>query len=191
MQNQFSEPGKLAVIPEDIRLKSPTIKEIMEIIGGKLICGEELIANQADHFIMGAMQVPNFLTHIKENVLIVTPGDRADIIMTALQANISANYPKVSGIVLTGGFEPEEPVLKLIEGLQTVVPIIAVESPSFKTATHIGAIQSRISPDNSKKIERAIDTFKKFVNIQALDGSLVTFRPEGMTPYMFQYQLVK
>ena len=191
LQSQFRDPGKLAVIPEDIRLKSPTIKEIMEIIGGKLIAGEELITNQADHFIMGAMQVPNFLNHIRENVLIVTPGDRGDIIMTALQANISANYPNVAGIVLTGGFEPEESILKLIEGLQTVVPIIAVASPSFKTATDIGAIQSRIAPDNDKKIQRAIDTFKRYVNVQALDEQLVTFKQEGMTPYMFQYQLVK
>ncbi len=191
LKNQLGESGNLAVIPEDIRLKSPTIQEIMEIIGGKLIAGEHLVSNQADHFIMGAMQVPNFLNHIRENVLIVTPGDRADIVMTALQANISANYPNVAGIVLTGGFEPEKSVLKLIEGLQTVVPIISVPSPSFKTATQIGAIQSRISPDNDKKIQRAIDIFKKYVNVPALDEKLVTFKAEGMTPHMFQYQLVK
>jgi phosphate acetyltransferase len=191
LKSQLGEPGNLAVIPEDIRLKSPTIQEIMEIIGGKLIAGEQLVSNQADHFIMGAMQVPNFLNHIRKNVLIVTPGDRADIIMTALQANISANYPNVAGIVLTGGFEPDKSVLKLIDGLQTVVPIIAVLSPSFKTATKIGAIQSRISPDNDKKIQRAIDTFKRYVNVAALDEKLVTFRSEGMTPHMFQYQLVK
>lgn len=49
------------------------------------------------------MQVPQFLNHIKENVVIVTPADRGDIVISALQANISANYPNVSGIVLSGG----------------------------------------------------------------------------------------
>ncbi|WP_347158771.1 phosphate acetyltransferase [Pontibacter chitinilyticus] len=140
---------------------------------------------------MGAMQVPNFLNHIRENVLIVTPGDRADIILSALQANLSVNYPKVAGIVLTGGFEPEESVTRLMEGLQTVVPIIAVKDGSFYTATVIGNIKSRITPENTRKIQLAIDTFKKYVNMQALKEKIVTFKPEGITPHMFQYQLVK
>ena len=62
------------------------------------------------------MQVPNFLNYLKENVLIVTPGDRGDIIIAALQANLSTSYPKISGIVLSAGFEPEEPLMRLITG---------------------------------------------------------------------------
>ena len=191
LDKQLSDRSNCVVIPTDPALKSPTIKEIVEIIGGKLLFGEQHINNQAEHFIMGAMQVPNFLNHIKDNVLIVTPGDRGDIIMSALQAHISANYPKVAGIVLTGGFEPEEPIMRLIQGLETVVPVIAVKSASFLTATRIGAIQSRISPDNEKKVQLAINTFKQYVDVQALDERLITFKPEGMTPHMFQYQLVK
>jgi phosphate acetyltransferase len=191
LQEQLQDRTILSVIPEDLSLKSPTMKDILHILGGRLLFGEQLLTNQADHFIMGAMQVPNFLNHIKENVLIVTPGDRSDIIMTALQANISANYPKVAGMVLTGGFEPEEPVLRLIEGLQTVVPMIAVKNPSFLTATQIGNIQSKITPDNERKIRLGINTFKKYVDVQALDEKIVTYTSEGITPHMFQYQLVK
>jgi phosphate acetyltransferase len=183
----------LAVIPIDQSLKSPTLREIHETVGGKLLFGEQQLTNQVDHFITGAMQVPNFLNHIRENVLIVTPGDRADILVTALQANQSVNYPKVAGLVLTAGFEPEEPVMRLIEGLQTetVVPIIAVKSGTFLTTTQIGAIQSRITPDNGKKIRQAINTFEKYVDVQALEERIVSFRSETMTPHMFQYQLVK
>ncbi|EMR02394.1 phosphate acetyltransferase [Cesiribacter andamanensis] len=191
LQEQLPQRVILSVIPEDRSLKSPTMKDILNILGGRLMFGEQLLTNQADHFIMGAMQVPNFLNHIKENVLIVTPGDRSDIIMTALQANISANYPKVAGMVLTGGFIPEEQVQRLIEGLQTVVPMIAVKEPSFQTATRIGNIQSRITADNERKIRLGIDTFKRYVDVQALDERIVTYTPEGMTPHMFQYQLVK
>ncbi|WP_347157966.1 phosphate acetyltransferase [Pontibacter chitinilyticus] len=180
-----------AAIPEEQNLKSPTMKEVLEIVGGKLLFGEQQLYNQADLSIMGAMQVPNFLNHIKENVLIVTPGDRADIILSALQANLSVNYPKVAGIVLTGGFEPDAPVIRLMEGLQTVVPTIAVNAGSFQTATTIGNIKSRITPDNQRKILLAIDTFKRYVNVQALDEKIITFTPEGITPHMFQYQLVK
>ncbi|RDC64933.1 phosphate acetyltransferase [Adhaeribacter pallidiroseus] len=180
-----------AVIPEDKSLKNPTMQEIYQILGGKLLFGEQQLSNQVDNFVTGAMQVPNFLKHIKDNVLIVTPGDRGDIIICALQANLSVNYPRIAGIVLTAGSEPEEPILRLIEGLQTVVPIIAVKTGTFQTTTEIGAIKSQISPDNLKKIELAIDTFEKYVDVAALDEKIVTFTAEGITPHMFQYQLVK
>ncbi len=80
----------LAVIPLNKNLLSPTMKEIYEHLKGRLLFGEGQLTNQVDHFVTGAMQLPHFLNYIKENVLIVTPGDRGDIIIGALQANLSA-----------------------------------------------------------------------------------------------------
>jgi len=181
----------LAVIPWNKDLQSPTIKEICDGLGGKLLFGENAVSNQVDNFVTGAMMLPNFLNHIKENVLIVTPGDRGDIIIGAIQANLSANYPKIAGIVLTAGTLPDEPVIRLIEGLQSVIPILAVDKGTFETTTAIGAIHSRISADNKKKIGLAIETFEKYVDVAALDERIITFQPQGITPHMFQYQLVK
>ena len=191
LKEQLPKDIILAVIPEDQRLKSPTIKEIQNTLQGKIMFGEQYLSNLADHFIFGAMQVPNFLNHIKENVLIVTPGDRADIIISSLQAHISSNYPKVAGIVLTGGFEPAPAIIKLIEGLQAIVPIIAIKEGSFATAAKLSAIKAKITPDNIKKILRGINTFKHYLDTDALDEKIVTFKPEGITPRMFQFQLVK
>lgn len=186
-------PGSiiLSVIPLNKSLLSPTLKEINEHLNGKLLFGEQLLSNQADHFITGAMQLPHFLKYITENVLIITPGDRGDIIIGALQANASASYPKVAGIVLTADTQPEEPIMKLIEGLQTVVPIISVKTGTFETSKIVGAIPSRITADNTKKIELAINLFNKYVDIQALDEKMVTFKSDTITPQMFQYQLMK
>ncbi|MBC8084487.1 MAG: phosphate acetyltransferase, partial [Hymenobacter sp.] len=191
LRAQLPEEIILAVIPADKNLQNPTMKEIQERLGGKLLFGGQYLSNQVDHFITGAMQVPNFLTRIAENVLIVTPGDRADILLIALQANASANYPRVAGLVLTGGLEPDAPIIRLIEGLQTVVPVLAVETGTFLTTTTIGAIQSRITADNPKKIRLAIDTFNRHVDVAALQERIVTFVPEGLTPHMFQYRLLQ
>lgn len=185
-------PGTiLALIPVNKALLSPSMKEINENLGGKLLFGKEHLANQVDDVIIGAMNVPHFLNHIKENVLIITPGDRGDMIVAALQANLSASYPKISGIVLTAGFEPEEPILRLLKGLQSVIPIILVTTGTFETSAKVGAIKSRITPDNIKKIQLAISIFEREVDVQALDQKMVTFKPEGITPHMFQYQLAK
>ena len=191
LRHQLSNNIIVSVIQQNTSLSSPTLKEINEQLGGKVLFGEQLLSNQADHFITGAMQLPHFLKYIKENVLIVTPGDRGDIIIGALQANVSASYPKVAGIILTAGDLPEEPITKLIEGLQTVVPIISVPTGTFETSKLIGAISSRITADNSKKIELAINLFNKYVDTQALDEKMVTFETDVITPQMFQYQLVK
>ncbi len=186
-------PGDLilSVIPEDKSLHAPTMKELFDNLGARMICGEDQLSNQVDHFITGAMQVPQFLNHIKENVVIVTPADRGDIVISAMQANISSNYPKVAGIILTGGGKLERSVLHLVEGLSTIVPVVSVNTGTFETTSRVASIRSRITPDNHKKIQRAINFFLKYVDIKALDEKLVTFTSEGLTPHMFQYQITQ
>ncbi|TVT39492.1 phosphate acetyltransferase [Hymenobacter setariae] len=191
LRSQLPDEVLLAVIPEDPNLLHPTMREIKEGLGGKLLFGEVGLSNQVDNYIIGAMQVPNFLNYLKENVLIVTPGDRGDIIVCALQANQSASYPRVAGIVLSTGSEPDEPVRRLLEGLPNVVPILVVPTGTFETTNRVGAIRSRITPDNPKKIQLAISTFERYVAVRALEEKLVSFQPEGLTPHMFQYRLLQ
>ncbi|WP_051189619.1 phosphate acetyltransferase [Daejeonella oryzae] len=191
LKSQLPSDIILSIIPADKGLSSPTIKDIYDVIGGKILFGQEHLSNQVDNFVTGAMQVPNFLNHITENVLIVTPGDRGDIIICSLQANLSSSYPKVAGIVLTAGSEPEEPIMRLIEGLQNVVPIIFVKTLTFQTITQIASIKPRIGPGDTKKIQLAIDTFNKYVNVLDLDKKIVTYESETITPHMFQYKLKK
>lgn len=191
LTSQLTDAIILAVIPLNKSLVSPSMKEIHENLCGNLLFGEEYLSNQVDNVVIGAMNVPHFLNHIKENVLIITPGDRGDMIVAALQANLSISYPKVSGIVLTAGFEPEEPIMRLLKGLQSVIPIILVTTGTFETSAKVGAIKSRITPDNYKKIQLAINIFERNVDVQALNQKLVTFKSEGITPHMFQYKLAK
>ena len=188
---QLGKDMVIAVIPFEKSLNSPTLQEINVHLGGKLLFGEDQLGNQADHFITGAMQVPNFLNYLKENVLIVTPGDRGDIIICALQANLSTSYPKISGVVLTAGFEPEESLMRLIKGSPSIMPIISVKTGTFETSAKLGVIQTRMTPGNRTKIQLAIDAFEKYVDVKTLDEKLITFKSEGITPHMFQYQLTK
>ncbi len=178
-------------IPLNPILANASVKEIVETLDAKILFGESHINNQAGYFSVGAMQLRNYLTHLKENGLVITPGDRADIILGALQANISANYPSVSGIVLTGGLVPEESIIKLIEGLSDVVPIISVQGGTFSVANRIGGIKSQIYAENTQKIVTLIKDFEKHVKAEALVERLITFETNGITPRMFQYNLLK
>ncbi|MEJ7660542.1 MAG: phosphate acetyltransferase [Hymenobacter sp.] len=191
LRDQLPAAVLLAVIPDDPDLLHPTMREIHAGLGGKLLFGEAGLGNQVDNYIIGAMQVPDFLNYLKDNVLIVTPGDRGDIIVSALQANASANYPRVAGIVLSAGSEPAPPIMRLLEGLPDAVPILAVTTGTFETTTRVSAVKSRFTADNPKKIQLAISTFERFVNVRALEEKLVSFQSEGLTPHMFQYRLLQ
>lgn len=178
-------------IPIISSLNNPTMQEIVNELHAKVLFGENYLNNEIGHFSVGAMQLHNYLVHLHDNALVITPGDRSDIILGALQANESANYPTISGIILTGNIVPEESILKLIEGLSAIVPIIAVDGGTYHITNKIGAIKSKIYANNTHKIETSISTFEKYVDNDALSERLITFVPEGMTPKMFQYNMVK
>ncbi|REE81634.1 phosphate acetyltransferase [Lutibacter oceani] len=181
----------VSVIPLITSLNNPTIKEVAKAVDAKILFGKEHINNQSSNFIVGAMQLRNYLGHLCENCLIITPGDRADIILGALQANISSNYPKIAGIVLTGGITPEKPIVKLIEGLAQIVPILSVKEGTFAVANKIGAIRSHMYAENKEKIITSLNTFDKYVEVEKLNEKLITFKNDSITPRMFQYNLLK
>lgn len=180
-----------AAIPLNPILRNPTVKEIAQALSAKVLFGEDFINNQAGEFSVGAMQLRNYLNHLKKDSLVITPGDRADIILGALQANISTNYPNLSGIVLTGGLLPEDSIIKLIEGLSDVIPILSVADGTFSVTNRIGTIKPRIYPENKEKITTSIQEFEKYVPTNELAERLITFKAEGITPRMFQYNLLK
>ena len=181
----------IGTIPLNPVLGNPSIMEIVEVLKGKVLFGEKYLNNQAGHFGVGAMQLRNYLTHLKKDGLVITPGDRADIILGALQANLSANYPTISGIILTGDLIPEESIIKLIDGLSDVVPIISVADGTFSITNKIGAIKPRIYAENTQKITVSIKDFEKYVPEDELAERLITFKAKGITPRMFQYNLIK
>ncbi len=178
-------------IPFHKGLNSPTMKEITEAVGGNFLFGKDFSSNLVGKYIVGAMQLRNLLLRLEENTLIVTPGDRGDIILAALQSNISKNYPRIAGMILTGGLLPEEPIIKLIEGLENIFPIVWVTSGTFETVAQVSATKSHIYADNKNKIETAIAEFEKHVDISSIEAKIEAYVPEGITPHMFQYQLVK
>lgn len=191
MKDFLPEEVEAYAIPMVGALANPTVKEIMDALEGKVIIGEEFLDNQVGNFGVGAMQLRNYLNHLSSDSLVITPGDRADVILGALQANISSNYPRISGIVLTGGLLPEPSILKLIDGLTQVVPIISVQQGTFNATNLIGDIQANIYASSTQKIETSIDTFMKYVNFDSVIEHLINLKPKGITPRMFQYDLMK
>lgn len=179
------------IIPLIPSLNNPTIREIASALDAEVLFGEKYLNNQTGSFKVGAMQLRNYLGQLEENCLIIVPGDRADLILGVLQANISSNYPSISGIVLTGGIIPEEPIIKLIEGVSEIIPILSVKEGTFEIANKTGMIRSHLYASNKQKINILLKTFDQFVRVDKLAEKLISFENNGITPRMFQYNLLK
>lgn len=188
---ELKDKSIVFTVPRVKNLSHPTLNEILESLDGKVLFGKENLDNQTGSFGVGAMQLHNYLNHLRDNSLVITPGDRSDIILGALQANLSDNYPAISGIVLTGGILPEPSILKLLEGFEAHVPIISVQQGTFDAANSVGNIKSKIYAKSKQKIATSIALFNTHINGELLLERLKTFEPKGITPRMFQYNLLQ
>jgi phosphate acetyltransferase len=179
-------------LPADRILSSPTIAEIVEGLGAKVLYGEDQLERLAYYYTIAAMQPHNYLKRIKENSLVITPGDRGDIVMTTLQAHQSSNYPSLSGILLTAGYDLEEAYHKLLKGLTDIVPILTVETNTFDTAHNVSNVSSYIKPTNHRKISLALQLFEKNIDFNQLMEKMKVLSPNSvLTPKMFEYRLFK
>ena len=85
LQKKIPKKVQLDVIPKIDFLANPTVKEVVEVLKGRVLFGKQFLDNTIGSYSTGAMQLRNYLTRIKENALVVTPGDRADLILQSIQ----------------------------------------------------------------------------------------------------------
>ena len=178
-------------IPDEESLGKPTVGEVAHMIGAEVLHGQEQLNRHVHNFTIAAMQLRNFLTRIERGSLIITPGDRADILVACLAVVSSVSMENISGILLTGGLKPEEPIWNLIKGFPQMVPILSIKENTFPTATMVSKIHATISPENERKITQALALFEKNVDSEELGEKVITTRTAIVTPKMFEYELLQ
>lgn len=191
LEKRLPKKVVISAIPEIEQLSQPTIKEIKDQLHAEVLFGKDKLHHQISGFVVGAMQLHHFLPRLVEKSLMVTPGDRSDLLLGALQAHISKSYPKLSAILLTGNLKPPKAIKKLIKGLNHNIPILVAKEGTYKVASRVGEVKPKIYPENTDKIVRSIQVFEKYVPVSRLTESLITFKSKGITPRMFQYNLLQ
>lgn len=179
-----------SAIPKDQYLGFPTLKEVADSLGAKVLYGNENLDRPIKKFIVGGMLLSNFMNHVEEDCVAVIPGDRADLVAGVLLSNLS-NFKRVSGLILTAGISLDPMIEKLIGNSNLNIPTMVVEAGTFETASATANIRSRIYPEATAKIKRNLDLFEEYVNISELDKQISSFKIEGITPRMFLYNLFK
>jgi len=192
LEQIWSYDDPVFVLPEIEALAKPTVGEIVTALEGEFLHGDpEQLKQEVLSFKVAAMQVTNFLYHIREGCLIVTPGDRADIILACLASAFSETYPNIAGIILTGGLELPPSLQTLIQGFKKwTVPVFTVETDTYNTATIINHIRSKITPDNERKIASALGLFENHIDTSKIEKRISLSHSSRITPMMFEYELV-
>ncbi len=181
------------VLPATEALSRPTVGEIGKMLGADCLCGEEDGTNQVvTSYKVAAMEIPDFLNYIEDGCLVITPGDRSDIILATLAADVSAAFSHVSGILLTGGLHPVENVQRLLAGLRrNKVAILSVPTDTFQTALAVNRVESTILAGDERKIAAALGLFENNVEIRDLQDRIEVHESVRMTPLMFEYRLIQ
>ncbi len=181
------------LVPMIAALEKPTLSDIASDLKAKVLSGDnETLKRNVLNYKVAAMQVPHFLDHLEEGDLIITPGDRSDIILASLMAHKSAKYPQIAGLVLTGKQEPEPQITKLISGIsKSPFTILGVASDTFTTAIDVTQVKAVLDPANERKIAAALGVVESSIDIPDLKQRMSSTYSNRVTPMMFEYELIQ
>lgn len=171
IQNETYQLAPLYFLPEVPELDTPTVAEIKQKLGCMHIYGEEKdLRRVVKQSKIAAMKLDNFLEYIEDGDLIITSGDRSDIIVGCLSTAFSNNYPNISGILLTAGMMPHKSINKLVAGFKDLsIPILSVDDGTFTTAVNVANVPATITPQSVRKIALAMGLFTSNVDIEEIE----------------------
>lgn len=157
----------LGVVPYNPMLSRPTLEQILEETDFKVLCGKEYLESSVSQVIVGAMEPRDALKYILDGSLIITPGDREDMIMTVLSCfRQDTKTLKVCGIVLSGGITPEQPVMNLLAKAE--IPVLLAKSDTYNVATTIHDLTVKIRPCDKEKIDTVVKLIKDNVDLDRI-----------------------
>lgn len=158
----------LGVIPFEEVLSHPTVLELSDDLGGKLICGHKGLRNVVERFIIGDVVAHEVLDYLSCGTLLIVPGNREDIIFSALSGwvlGLAGKY-NIVGIIATYGKKPARKVIDIIE--RANIPLIAVERDSFSTARKINNMIFKLRAEDKEKIQKTEMLIEKYVDVEKI-----------------------
>ncbi|EGG45352.1 MULTISPECIES: phosphate acetyltransferase [Streptomyces] len=179
------------VLPEEPALSAPTVAQVVSALGATVVLGDDAgLARDALDFVFGGAMLPNLLPALTPGCLVVTPGDRADLVVGALAAH-SAGTPPIAGVLLTLDEVPSQEILTLADRLAPGTPVLSVAEGSFPTAAELFSLEGKLNAATPRKAETAIGLFERHVDTADLLGRVSAPSTGRVTPMMFEHELLE
>lgn len=180
----------LGAVPFAEELNALRTRDVADLLGAKVLNAGEAEQRRVGKIILGARTVPNMVHLLQPGVLLVTPGDRDDILLAASLASL--NGIKLAGVLLTGDFEPDQRILDLCKAaLNGGLPLLSVATGSYDTATNLFALNKETPADDIERATRVTDFIAQHLHPEFLHTRCSVPRELRLSPAAFRYQLVK
>ncbi|WP_059012644.1 phosphate acetyltransferase [Streptomyces specialis] len=185
-------PVPVYALPEEPALSAPTVAQVVDALGADVLQGHGTgLARDVRDYVFGGAMLPTFLPALTEGCLVITPGDRADLVVGALAAH-SAGAPPIAGVLLTLGEHPGRETMALAARLGPGTPVLSVAEGSFATATALSGLEGKLTAATPRKAEIALGLFESHVDTAALLRRVsVARRGDRVTPMMFEHELIE
>jgi len=178
------------VLPDEPLLAAPTVADLQQAVNGTLVSGDTaLMGREVMGVVVAGMTAEHVLERLSDAVVVITPGDRSDVVLAVASAHGAEGFPSLSCMILNGGFQLHLSIAALVSGLRLRLPIIATVLGTFETAGAVAAIRGRVTVDSQRKIDIALELMEHHVDLGDLLAQLAIPIPRVTTPQMFTYQL--
>jgi BioD-like phosphotransacetylase family protein len=156
------------VVPYEGTLEAPTVAQVAQFLGGRILCGTASLSNRVGKTIVGAMETSHMVSYLSDRALVITPGDRNDNILAIVSTYtlVGGDPPPIAGLILTGGFVPLGNVMELL--VQSGLPALQCSEDTYAVAARLRETVFKITPEDTERIETALDLFGKSVDVSAI-----------------------
>lgn len=155
----------LGVLPHQRILCSPTLDLIREDLDAEMLNGSTQIQNLVEDVVVGAMGVTQALSFFRKGVLVITPGDREDVVLASATTLFGGN-DGLAGIVLTGDARPSESVMKVVR--QLPFPVLLTKADIYSVASRVHDLTVKTRPDDTQKIQLIRDLIATHVDVRKI-----------------------
>ena len=177
-------------VPWQQAMVSPRTLDVAQHLGARILEAGDLGVRRVVDVSLVARTVANITHRLRPDALLVTPGDRDDVILAACMAAV--NGVPLAGLVLTGGIAPNVNVMRLCQkAVATGLPVMIVDSDSYVTAARAAAMNLEVPIDDVDRIERVMDTVASYIDAAMLRSRIATDREPRLSPPAFLYRLVE
>lgn len=180
----------LGVIPWKAELISPRVIDVARALKADILHAGDIENRRVSRIALGARTLGNMINSLRPNTLIVTPGDRYDIIVAAAMA--ASNGVPLAGMLLTNGITPAENIIELCRGaLENGAPIIQTSLDTYTTAQKLTQMDTQVAMDDSDRVQLIMETIADNLDIEALMKQLGEPHASRLSPAAFRYQIVE
>ena len=156
----------LGVIPHQPILPRPSVDCIKEELNAELLSKPENMDKLVEDVVVGAMGAQNAMNFFKRGILLITPGDREDIILAACTGLDARPEERMAGIVLADALRPSPSLLKVIRSMP--IPVLLTPEDSYSVASKVHDLIVKTRPSDAGKISLIRDIIAKNVNVQRI-----------------------